>query len=42
MKILGILDVPDPYYTGNFDEVFEMVHKSCRNLLNEVKTLHKL
>ncbi|MFV2047799.1 low molecular weight protein-tyrosine-phosphatase [Metabacillus sp. YM-086] len=37
-----ILDVPDPYYTGNFDEVFEMVHKSCRNLLNEVKTLHKL
>ncbi|PGT79080.1 low molecular weight protein-tyrosine-phosphatase [Bacillus sp. AFS040349] len=36
------VDVPDPYYTGNFDEVFEMVHKSCSNLLKEIKSLHKL
>lgn len=27
-------EVPDPYYTGNFDEVYEMVDKGCRALLN--------
>jgi len=37
-----IADVPDPYYTGNFDEVYEMVSKSCVNLLNEIKQIHKL
>ncbi|OPH62015.1 protein tyrosine phosphatase [Paenibacillus ferrarius] len=28
-----IKDVPDPYYTGNFQEVFEMVEESCERLL---------
>lgn len=37
-----IADVPDPYYTGNFEEVYEMVSKSCVNLLNEIKQVHKL
>jgi protein-tyrosine phosphatase len=37
-----IADVPDPYYTGNFDEVYEMVTQSCENLLKEIKTIHKL
>lgn len=37
-----IADVPDPYYTGNFDEVYEMVSKSCVKLLNEIKQVHKL
>ncbi len=37
-----IADVPDPYYTGNFDEVYEMVSKSCVNLLKEIKQVHKL
>ena len=37
-----VTDVPDPYYTGNFDEVYEMVSKSCVNLLNEIKQVHKL
>ena len=37
-----IADVPDPYYTGNFDEVYEMVSKACVNLLNEIKQVHKL
>ncbi|PMC36694.1 low molecular weight phosphotyrosine protein phosphatase [Bacillus sp. UMB0899] len=36
-----VADVPDPYYTGNFDEVYEMVSKSCVNLLNEIKQVHK-
>ncbi len=26
-------DVPDPYYTGNFQEVYEMVEESCERLL---------
>lgn len=26
-------NVPDPYYTGNFQEVFEMVEESCARLL---------
>jgi len=29
----GIADVPDPYYTGNFEEVYEMVEAGCRKLL---------
>ncbi|WP_026561925.1 low molecular weight protein-tyrosine-phosphatase [Bacillus sp. J37] len=37
-----VADVPDPYYTGNFEEVYEMVSKSCVNLLNEIKHVHKL
>ncbi|MGM0875959.1 MAG: low molecular weight protein-tyrosine-phosphatase [Bacillota bacterium] len=37
-----IADVPDPYYTGNFDEVYEMVSKSCENLLMEIKATHNL
>lgn len=30
------LDVPDPYYTGNFHEVFEIVRRCCESLLDEV------
>lgn len=26
-------DIPDPYYTGDFDEVFDLIHASCQNLL---------
>lgn len=34
----GDLDVPDPYYggPGGFDLVFEMVHRSCGALLEEL------
>ncbi|ATH94730.1 protein tyrosine phosphatase [Bacillus glycinifermentans] len=35
-------DVPDPYYTGNFDEVYELVAEGCRQLLNEIKKEHNL
>ncbi|MCM3007010.1 low molecular weight protein-tyrosine-phosphatase [Priestia koreensis] len=31
-----IEDVPDPYFTGNFDEVYELVTKGCTNLLAEI------
>lgn len=33
----NIKDVPDPYFTGNFNEVFELVSDSCENLLNFIK-----
>lgn len=33
----GIADVPDPYYSGNFDEVYELVKDGCRTLLEKVK-----
>jgi protein-tyrosine phosphatase len=33
----GIVDVPDPYYSGNFDEVYELVKAGCEKLLDQVK-----
>ncbi len=30
----GQRDVPDPYYTGNFDYAFELVHAGCQGLLD--------
>ncbi|MDP5276621.1 low molecular weight protein-tyrosine-phosphatase [Chengkuizengella axinellae] len=28
-----IMNVPDPYFTGNFEEVYEMIEVSCEQLL---------
>ncbi|MGE4570563.1 MAG: low molecular weight protein-tyrosine-phosphatase [Gammaproteobacteria bacterium] len=28
--------VPDPYYEGRFDEVFEMIHQACEFLLQDL------
>lgn len=30
-------DVPDPYYTGNFQEVYEMINESCDLLLAYIR-----
>ncbi|QQK75945.1 low molecular weight phosphotyrosine protein phosphatase [Salicibibacter cibarius] len=30
-------DVPDPYFTGNFQEVYDMVDEACETLLEEVE-----
>lgn len=30
-------DVPDPYYTGNFEEVYEMLDDSCDQLLKYIR-----
>lgn len=32
-----VSDVPDPYFTGNFDEVYDMVQVGCQNLLDTIK-----
>ncbi|WP_212959606.1 low molecular weight protein-tyrosine-phosphatase [Cohnella xylanilytica] len=34
---LGLEDVPDPYYTGNFDEVYEMVRAGCDRLVGRIE-----
>ncbi|QMV44605.1 low molecular weight protein-tyrosine-phosphatase [Cohnella cholangitidis] len=33
----GMADVPDPYYSGNFDETYELVSEGCEKLLEYVK-----
>ncbi|GKU79251.1 low molecular weight protein-tyrosine-phosphatase [Paenibacillus sp. L3-i20] len=33
----GIVDVPDPYYEGNFPYVFELVEEGCKALLKQIK-----
>ncbi|GGF24807.1 phosphotyrosine protein phosphatase [Halobacillus andaensis] len=30
-------DVPDPYFTGNFDYVYELVEAGCQSLLEHIK-----
>lgn len=35
-------DVPDPYYTGDFQETYELVSDGCRALLEKIRTEHKL
>jgi protein-tyrosine-phosphatase len=30
-------DVPDPYYTGNFDYVYRLVEDGCRGLLAHIR-----
>jgi protein-tyrosine phosphatase len=32
----GDLEVPDPYYDGGFDHVFEVVERACNGLLDHV------
>ncbi|WP_020616289.1 low molecular weight protein-tyrosine-phosphatase [Paenibacillus daejeonensis] len=34
----GVPDVPDPYYSGNFEEVYEMVEAGCDILLERIKS----
>lgn len=30
-------DIPDPYFTGNFEAVYEMVNESCERLLQHIQ-----
>ena len=38
----GSLEVPDPYFHGSFDEVFDMIDRTARVLLKELVALHGL
>jgi protein-tyrosine phosphatase len=35
-------DVPDPYYTGGFDAVYDLVEQGCRGLLERIILEHGL
>jgi protein-tyrosine phosphatase len=35
-------EVPDPYYSGRFDEVYELVAKGSTALLNHIRKAHNL
>jgi protein-tyrosine phosphatase len=35
-------DVPDPYYTGNFDETYDLVTTGCKALLEKIRVEHQL
>lgn len=37
VKELGYDEVPDPWYSGNFDETYDILSKACANFL---KNLH--
>ncbi|MCA1032604.1 low molecular weight phosphotyrosine protein phosphatase [Bacillus timonensis] len=37
-----IADVPDPYYTGNFEEVYDLVKKGCEGLLQTIRKENSL
>ncbi|SHG76844.1 low molecular weight protein-tyrosine-phosphatase [Ornithinibacillus halophilus] len=36
------LDVPDPYFTGDFDYTYQLVSKGCKNLLMYIKDKHNI
>ena len=38
----GLAEVPDPYYDGRFEVVYDMVHEAARNLLAEIRDAHGL
>ena len=38
----SVLDVPDPYYTGNFEYVYQLVKEGCRGLLLEIRRQEKI
>jgi len=38
----AVLDVPDPYYTGGFGEVYDMVQQACRGLLEHIVERERL
>lgn len=35
-------DVPDPYYTGDFEQTYDLVKRGCKGLLNAIRTTHHL
>ncbi|TCZ80926.1 low molecular weight phosphotyrosine protein phosphatase [Paenibacillus albiflavus] len=37
-----VKDVPDPYFTGNFEEVYDMINKSSDRLLAHIRNQHQI
>lgn len=41
-KNVETVDVPDPYYTQRFDEVYDLVVRGCQGLLDHIRQKHNL
>lgn len=39
---LNLSDVPDPYYTGDFEQTYRLAHTGAQGLLNLICTEHNL
>lgn len=39
---VGRSEVPDPYYDGGFDGVYDMVRAGCAGLLEHIRTEHNI
>ena len=37
---LGRRDVPDPYYDGGFNKVYDMIEQAAQGLLSDIRTKH--
>ncbi len=35
-------DVPDPYYNGNFEQVYQLVENGCRGLLQTIRQQERI
>jgi protein-tyrosine phosphatase len=40
--MVSLQEVPDPFYDGNFDEVYDLVNKGCVALLNHIRAEHHI
>jgi protein-tyrosine phosphatase len=40
--LTDVKDVPDPYYSGKFDYVYELVEIGCRALLDHIRKEHNM
>lgn len=36
------VDVPDPYYTGDFNYTYDLIHEACEQLLQFVMEKHQI
>ena len=41
-QMVNVLEVPDPYYDGRFDDVYDLVSKGCQALLEHIRTEHDI
>ena len=37
----ALKDIPDPYYTGDFDQTYELVQAGCQSLLKTIRAKHQ-
>ena len=40
--VSALADVPDPYYVGGFDRVYDLVHAGCTGLMHDLVATHRL